>query len=150
MATFPRLDPGWRRLNRDLAWAAVYPPDRTEGDAPLPIDPFDFAFSVIILVCYKSDTDTGRAAHNNLLGVLSGEERALRGIEVDRGMLLPLTVEGLRFTLVHTNAQVPANPKHKAMVLGVNMADSSITGFDYKHRDPRCDPARSDFVNSES
>jgi hypothetical protein len=147
MAVFPRLEPGWRRLNDDFAWAPVYPPDPAEGDAALPMAPYGFPFEVLILVCYKSNTDTGRAAHNHLLGVLQGEDRALRGLEVDRTMLLPLALDGFRFMLLHTNAEVPANPKHKAAVLGVNTIDSSIAGFDYKQLDKRCDPTRSEILD---
>jgi hypothetical protein len=146
MADFPRLEPGWRRLNDDFAWAAIYPPDPPDDGRALPYEPHVFAFCAIILVAYNSATDIGRAAHNHLIPVLRGTSPALENIEFDQDQVLPLELDDFRFTLLRTNAQVSANPKHMLIVLGINCVDDSIAGFDFKHRDRRCSPRREDFL----
>jgi hypothetical protein len=132
MATdLTRLEQRWHVLNEHFAWAPLYPPEPPE-DAPL----YELPFPVIVVVRSKSDSDTGRAAHNYLLGVLRGEVRDFEGraFDVNEDELLDLP-RNFRFTLLRTNAEIPANPVHHMIAIGINPKAQLIAGFDYK-QDP--------------
>jgi hypothetical protein len=125
-----QLEPRWHVLNEHLAWAPLYPPPPPE-DLPL----YEIPFEVFILVRSKSDSPTGRAVHNWALGVLRGDERAIQGFEIDRKEVLEIPSE-FRFTLLRSNAEVPANPVHHLLMFGVNPAAQLVAGFDWKqHQD---------------
>jgi|tagenome__1003787_1003787.scaffolds.fasta_scaffold20562579_2 hypothetical protein len=130
MADLTQLEQRWHVLNDDMAWAPLYPPP-----APTDLPLYEIPFSVIIVVRSKSNTPTGRAAHNHLLGVLRGEERSTADLELNRDELLDIPAE-YGFTLLRTNAEIPANPIHHLFVFGVIDEARSVAGFDWKH-DPR-------------
>jgi hypothetical protein len=125
-----KLEQRWHVLNEHLAWAPLYPPDPPQN-APL----YEWPFDVIILVRSKSDSPTGHAVHNHLLGVLRGDAESTKDLEIDRGELLDIPAE-YRFTLVRTNAEIPANPVHNSFVGGVNEEAGIVAGFEYKQGQP--------------
>jgi hypothetical protein len=117
----------WHELNDDFAWAPAALPEAPEK---LPL--YELPFTAIIVVRSKSDSETGRAAHNHLLGVLRGEDRAIQGrFEVNRDELLDIPSD-FHFVLMRTNAEIPANPVHHSFALGVNPQAKLVAGFDYK------------------
>jgi hypothetical protein len=127
----------WRELGDDLAIAVLPIPTAPVGSDPAPEDDPDhprfrlFAspFSAIIMVQVKSDSETGRAAHNDLLGFLNGEGRIpdqLKG-------LLP---ENPRFMLLRANAEVPANPVRRTALLAVSANPGTVVGVEWKD-DPK-------------
>jgi hypothetical protein len=129
MPDLSQLESRWYVLNKDLAWAPLKPPAPPE-DLPL----YELPFSTIIIVRSKSDSPTGKAAHNHLLGVLRGDPESTEGLDINTDELLEIP-EDYRFTLLRTNAEVPANPIHHMFVIGVNTAAKTVAGFDYKqHR----------------
>jgi hypothetical protein len=121
-----QLEQKWHVLNQDLAWAPVYPPEPPE-DAPL----YEWPFEVIILVRSKSDSPTGHAVHNHLLGVLRGDRESTKGLELDPAELLDIPAD-FRFTLLRANAEVPANPVHHSFALAIHATAKIVAGFDYK------------------
>ena len=132
MATdLTRLEQRWHVLNEHLAWAPLYAPEPPEQR-----ELYDLPCDVIILVRSKSDSDPGRAAHNYLLGVLRGEVRDFEGraFELDERELLDIP-SNYRFTLLRTNAEIPANPVHHLIAFCVISKAELIAGFDWK-QDP--------------
>jgi hypothetical protein len=146
----------WRELHPHLAIAIVGKPiaDRTAAPPPPPDrrdDPrfgiFDSPFSAIVLVRVKSDSEIGRAAHNDLLGLIRGTRmpdearRELEESESPRARredtfaeLRGLIPEDSRFVLMRGNAEVPANPVRRMAVLAVVANPGLVLGFDYKDK----------------
>jgi hypothetical protein len=146
----------WRELHPHLAIAIIGKPiaDRTAAPPPPPDrrdDPrfgiFDSPFSAIVLVRVKSDSEIGRAAHNDLLGLVRGtrmpdearreleESESLRARREDTfAQLRELIPEDSRFVLMRGNAEVPANPVRRMAVLAVVANPGLVLGFDYKDK----------------
>jgi hypothetical protein len=122
------LEQRWYVLNDDLAWAPLSAP-RAPEDLPL----YEIPFSAFIIVRSKSDSPTGAAAHNHLLGVLRGDPEATRDLDINRDELLEIP-EDYRFVLLRANAEIPANPIHKLTVFGVKADAKLVAGFDYKQQ----------------
>jgi hypothetical protein len=142
----------WRELHPHLAIAIVDNPVADRSQPPPPgrrDDPrfgiFDSPFSAIVLVRVKSDSEIGRAAHNDLLGLIRGTRmpdearRELEELPRERredtfAQLRRLIPEDSRFVLMRGNAEVPANPVRRMAVLGVVANPGLVLGFDYKDK----------------
>jgi hypothetical protein len=144
----------WRELHPHLAVAIIDNPlpDRTQPPPPPPDrrdDPrsgiFDSPFSAIVLVRVKSDSEVGRAAHNDMLGLIRGTrmpDEARRELEEGPrerrddtfAELRRLIPDDARFVLMRGNAEVPANPVRRMAVLGVVRNPGLVLGFDYKDK----------------
>jgi hypothetical protein len=145
----------WRELHPHLAIAIIDNPldDSTQPPPPPPDrrdDPragiFDSPFSAIVLVRVKSDSEIGRAAHNDMLGLIRGtrmpdearrelEEAGPRERREDTfAQLRRLIPDDARFVLMRGNAEVPANPVRRMAVMGVVANPGLVLGFDYKDK----------------
>jgi hypothetical protein len=147
----------WRELHPHLAIAIVGNPlnDSTQPPPPPPDrrdDPrsgiFDSPFSALVVVRVKSDSNIGRAAHNDMLGLIRGTrvpaeaQRELDEVPSKRredtfAELRELIPEDARFVLMRGNAEVPANPVRRMSVMGVVKNPGLVLGFDYKDKPDR-------------
>jgi hypothetical protein len=120
------LESRWHVLNEHLAWAPLDVPPQPE-DLPL----YEIPFSAFILVRCKSDSPTGEAFRNHILGVLRCDPDRIEGLGIDTNERLDIPAD-FRFVLLRTNAEVPANPIHHLMAFGVNEPAKLVAGFEYK------------------
>lgn len=99
--------------DEEFAWTRLTP----EGQALYPDD-----FSVFV-VQVKSDTDIGRALHNDPIGVLR-EQIPEMGLGDD---------PDVRATVLRVNAEVPANPRHRSEVWIAIPGSTNAVGVQYKY-----------------
>jgi hypothetical protein len=144
----------WRELHPHLAIAIVdeLVNDRTQPEPPSDDekdDPrygiFDFPFKALVIVRVKSDSNIGRAAHNDLLGLIRGTrvpDEAQRDFDDTPnqrrddtlGQLRKLIPDDAQFVLLRGNAEVPANPVRRTAALAVTNNPGLVLGFEYKDR----------------
>jgi hypothetical protein len=151
----------WRELHPHLAIAILDNPldDSTQPPPPPPDrkdDPrhriFESPFKAFVVVRVKSDSSIGRAAHNDLLGLIRGtripddarddlEKVPSKRREDTFAELRRLIPEDARFMLLRGNAEVPANPVRRTAALAVVGNPGLVLGFDYKDKPgPDLDP----------
>jgi hypothetical protein len=115
----------WTAVSSDFAWARLEippPPDRLPPGTESGL--FEFAFSRILLVRYKSDSEIGAELNRDLFGVVRREIRSF-----------PIPDDYTAIEL-RTNAHYPTNPVRRSRMLIANDTDRKIVVVDHKnHKD---------------
>jgi len=140
----------WVEINDDLTIALFPNPVRPDGAPPGSDDPdnprygiFDSPFSTIFMIRVKSNSDIGRFAHDNLLGLLLGDPGGdprlpqevadqVRALFADAGITAASKV-----VLLRANAELPANPKRRSVIGAATKNPGTVAAFDWKDKDPR-------------
>jgi len=126
------------------------PPPAPPGDPRYGL--FDSPFSTIFMIRVKSNTDIGRFAHDNLLGLLLGDAppgdtrltadvaAQVRDLFAGSGVTADSKV-----VLLRANAELPANPKRRTLVGAVSANPGTVAAFDWKD-ERNCCPPRADAL----
>lgn len=141
----------WVEISDDLTVALFpnpQPPEDGDVGSDDPDDPrygiFDSPFAVIFMIRVRSDSDVGRFAHDNLLGLLlgvapPGDNRLPADIaDRMREIFAPFGITAdSKVVLLRANAELPANPKRRSVIGAATKNPGTIAAFDWKDKDPR-------------